>query len=194
MFKRPTVTCRWWFGERHVFKLCWNQNRLRVKKTICITYYRFFHFHILYFFEREKSLWECNTSGLKKLIIIWRYIWNFFSSRNNMKRILSYQNKFKQNPLSKLELDKNVYTIMCQISAPKMPPLCVCVYSGRGRSSLHLVCPSSEQTWLLVTIALYMIPPILTVFTYTFSSNHNIHKSSFGLCFQAPDPLIDRFY
>ena len=27
-----------------------------------------------------------------------------------------------------------------------------------------------------------------------FSSNHNIHKSSSGLCFWASDPLIDRFY
>ena len=26
-----------------------------------------------------------------------------------------------------------------------------------------------------------------------FSSNHNVHKSSSGLCFWAPDPLIDRF-
>ena len=29
---------------------------------------------------------------------------------------------------------------------------------------------------------------------YTFLSNHNIHKSSCGLCFWALDPLIDRFY
>ena len=30
---------------------------------------------------------------------------------------------------------------------------------------------------------------------YTFSSsNHNINKSSYGLCFWAPDPLIDRFF
>ena len=29
---------------------------------------------------------------------------------------------------------------------------------------------------------------------YIFSSNHNIHQSSCGLCFWAPDPLIDRFY
>ena len=29
---------------------------------------------------------------------------------------------------------------------------------------------------------------------YTFSSNHNIHKSSCGFCFWASDPLIDRFY
>ena len=29
---------------------------------------------------------------------------------------------------------------------------------------------------------------------YTFSSNHNIHKSLCGLCFWASDPLIDRFY
>ena len=28
---------------------------------------------------------------------------------------------------------------------------------------------------------------------YTFSSNHNIHKSSCGLCFWASDPLINRF-
>ena len=28
---------------------------------------------------------------------------------------------------------------------------------------------------------------------YTFLSNRNIHKSSYGLCFGAPDPLIDRF-
>ena len=27
-----------------------------------------------------------------------------------------------------------------------------------------------------------------------FSSNHNIHKSSCGLCFSASDPLINRFY
>ena len=26
-----------------------------------------------------------------------------------------------------------------------------------------------------------------------FSSNHNIHKSSSGLCFWASDPLIERF-
>ena len=27
-----------------------------------------------------------------------------------------------------------------------------------------------------------------------FSSNHNIHKSSLGLCFWASNPLIDKFY
>ena len=29
---------------------------------------------------------------------------------------------------------------------------------------------------------------------YTFSSNHNVHKSLCDLCFWASDPLIDRFY
>ena len=29
---------------------------------------------------------------------------------------------------------------------------------------------------------------------YTFSSNHNIHKSMYGLCFWASSPLIDTFY
>ena len=29
---------------------------------------------------------------------------------------------------------------------------------------------------------------------YTFLSNHNVHKSLYGLCFWALDPLIDRFY
>ena len=27
-----------------------------------------------------------------------------------------------------------------------------------------------------------------------FSSNHNIHKSSYGFCIWASDPLIERFY
>ena len=29
---------------------------------------------------------------------------------------------------------------------------------------------------------------------YTFSSNHNVHKTLCRSCFWAPDPLIDRFY
>ena len=29
---------------------------------------------------------------------------------------------------------------------------------------------------------------------YTFLSNHNVPKSSYGLCFWTLDPLIDRFY
>ena len=29
---------------------------------------------------------------------------------------------------------------------------------------------------------------------YTFSSNHNIHKSSYGLYIWASDPLIEIFY
>ena len=34
----------------------------------------------------------------------------------------------------------------------------------------------------------------MTEFRYTFTSNYNIHKSLYGLCFWAPDPLTDRFY
>ena len=34
----------------------------------------------------------------------------------------------------------------------------------------------------------------LPITRYNFSSNHNIHKSSYDLCFWATDPLIDRFY
>ena len=40
-------------------------------------------------------------------------------------------------------------------------------------------------------VLLEMYLPILDIF---FSSNRNIHKSSYGLCFWASDPLIDRFY
>ena len=29
---------------------------------------------------------------------------------------------------------------------------------------------------------------------YTFLSNHNVHISSFGFCFWAPESLMDRFY
>ena len=34
----------------------------------------------------------------------------------------------------------------------------------------------------------------MTKFRYAFTSNYNIHKSLCGLCFSAPDPLINRFY
>ena len=34
----------------------------------------------------------------------------------------------------------------------------------------------------------------LGYFRHTFSSNHNIHKSLYGLCFWVSDPLINRFY
>ena len=33
----------------------------------------------------------------------------------------------------------------------------------------------------------------ITPINILFSSNHNIHKSSHGLCFWASDPLIERF-
>ena len=51
----------------------------------------------------------------------------FFPSHNN---ILSYQNKFKPNPLSKLELDKNVYYVsnLCTKNASFM---CMCVFWKR---------------------------------------------------------------
>ena len=35
---------------------------------------------------------------------------------------------------------------------------------------------------------------MLCMLNILFSSNHNIHKSSHGLCFWASDPLINRFY
>ena len=40
------------------------------------------------------------------------------------------------------------------------------------------------------TVQHYNIP----ILDILFSSNHNIHKSSCGLCFWTSDPLIDRFY
>ena len=40
----------------------------------------------------------------------------------------------------------------------------------------------------------YLIVYIGGILDKLFPSNHNIHKSSFGLCFLASDPLLDRFY
>ena len=36
--------------------------------------------------------------------------------------------------------------------------------------------------------------PISIKLDILFPSNHNIHKSLYGICFWASDPLIDRFY
>ena len=38
-----------------------------------------------------------------------------------------------------------------------------------------------------------LAPPNVNTLDILFSSNHNIHKSSCGLCFWASDPLIKRF-
>ena len=35
---------------------------------------------------------------------------------------------------------------------------------------------------------------VVSALDILFSSNHNIHKNSYGLCFWASDPSIDRFY
>ena len=40
----------------------------------------------------------------------------------------------------------------------------------------------------------YQIKQLVFQVQILFPSNHNIHKSSYGLCFLASDPLIDRFY
>ena len=47
---------------------------------------------------------------------------------------------------------------------------------------------------MILLIALNVIPEFSTMapIKYTFLSNHNIHKSLCGLCFWAPDPLINR--
>ena len=36
---------------------------------------------------------------------------------------------------------------------------------------------------------------VLSIYVrYTFSSHHNVHKSLCGLCFWAPDTLIDSYW
>ena len=43
-------------------------------------------------------------------------------------------------------------------------------------------------------IYLHTTYSIIYLLDILFLSNHNIHKSSYGLCFWALDPLIDRLY
>ena len=44
----------------------------------------------------------------------------------------------------------------------------------------------------LASICTYVV--CIVYIRYTFSSNHNLHKSSCRLCFWAQDPLINTFY
>ena len=57
--------------------------------------------------------------------------------------------------------------------------------------SLHTYYIAMSQFTTCVQLILHntYIPYI-----YLFLSNHNVHKSSLGLCFWAPDTLINRFY
>ena len=64
---------------------------------------------------------------------------------------------------------------------------------------LHLVhryVPSTKKHTILFLKSeiksLYCLNDV-SLLNILFSSNHNIHKSSCGLCFWASDPLIDRF-
>ena len=53
-----------------------------------------------------------------------------------------------------------------------------------------------DGSYILVELSSVEESTILSEYVYTrytFSSNHNIHKSLCGLCFWASDPLIDRF-
>ena len=47
---------------------------------------------------------------------------------------------------------------------------------------------------LLLYFPLDMHAGRMRPFIYTFSSNHNIHKSSYGLCFWASYHLVEQFY
>ena len=57
---------------------------------------------------------------------------------------------------------------------------------------LYVVCSYVHQicAW---KIKYLLHHPLYINTRYTFSSNHNIHKSLFGLCFQASNTLIDKF-
>ena len=53
-------------------------------------------------------------------------------------------------------------------------------------------------SWTLTYLSMYTYDSYNSLgYTYNlvilFLSNHNVHKSSCGLCFWAPDSLIDRF-
>ena len=68
----------------------------------------------------------------------------------------------------------------------------------RGRLKYGFGC-SGAPNWNILTNPMLLLKKLTNLLdnTYTldilFSSNHNIHKSSHGLCFWASEPLIDRF-
>ena len=73
--------------------------------------------------------------------------------------------------------------------------LAVVVYSFTAFKTPYICkpprCESDEITYNGTAKAFVRYVCILEIL---FSSNHNIHKSSCGLCFWASDPLIDKFY
>ena len=54
----------------------------------------------------------------------------------------------------------------------------------------HLVLGGGGKSSLICDIEREILYELLDIL---FLSNHNIHKSSRGLCFWASDPLIERF-
>ena len=68
-------------------------------------------------------------------------------------------------------MDNNEWNIISEV---KIACVCVCCWMG--------IMGCYAAVW-----------PFLPIVDILFSSNHNIHKSSHGLCFLASDPLIERF-
>ena len=76
----------------------------------------------------------------------------------------------------------HMYIIKIQITTTTLELF----FGGGGEKRATVIASVLE----LGSTSYYLLCIVLDIL---FSSNHNIHKSSFGLCFWASDPLIDRF-
>ena len=96
-------------------------------------------------------------------------------------RLHTYAKIFFQKDFAQTALFKN------QIDSGLNPHCCVCVV--KNWEKLQFSHPPFK-TAILLLLSHFLCASL----DILFSSNHNIHKSSCGLCFWASDPLIDRFY
>ena len=59
---------------------------------------------------------------------------------------------------------------------------------------LHIVQPNNNYIYILILKTIFILqlwtPNLVKYIRYVFSSNHNIHKSSCGLCFWSSDTLV----
>ena len=131
----------------------WGWKKPFVLHTTTVFFFTFTFFTSL----KERSLYEnviqVGSKWVKKTDNNMKiHLKFFFPSHNN---ILSYQNKFKQNPLSKLELDKNVYknaSFMCMCVFWKRPVLvtsCLSIFWANMITGHNCLVHDSAHTYSL---------------------------------------------
>ena len=152
-------------------------------------------FRILWTFSTQNNVFEVYPSCIvasysmyTRYVNLWKnhsYLFIFFCLRLLETRVLDFERS------SDIHLEMicflNFIVVFSELLLQYIVQHVV-QYIFKDQKDRLLLWSSSGQNWNYVKTSTYVVLDKL------FPSNHNIHKSSCGLCFWASDLLVDRFY